>query len=157
MSARDCDWNFCALHEMGHMFDLKRPWKFEGELLTDLKVAYVLEKNGVAAAPSEFQASENFYGADIIEAYDKLGKDFSKEYNIFGCTKRFLDIKADIGWEPFKQTFHYLQENEADYAGNSKQQKFENFVEILSGYGNIDVKSYFSTEEWNVIINKTNS
>ena len=35
--------------------------------------------------------------------------------------------------------------------------KFENFVEILSGYGNIDVKSYFSTEEWNVIINKTNS
>ena len=156
MAARECDWNFCTLHEMGHMFDFDRPWNFESELLTDLKLAYVLEKNGVAAAPSEFKASDIFYGANIINAYDILGSDFSKTYNIFGCTKRFLEIKEDIGWEPFKQTFHYFQANEVSYTGNSKQQKFENFVELLSGYGNVDVKSYFSVEEWNAIIDKLN-
>ena len=156
MAARECDWNFCALHEMGHMFDFGRPWNFESELMTDLKLAYVLEKNGVAAAPSEFKASDIFYGANIINAYDILGSDFSKTYNIFGCTERFLEIKEDIGWEPFKQTFHYFQENEVSYTGNTKQQKFENFVELLSGYGNVDVKSYFSAEEWNTIMDKLN-
>ena len=157
MAARDCDWNFCALHEMGHMFDFGRPWNFESEMLTDLKLAYVLEQNGAAAAPSEFKATDNFYGADIIKAYDILGSDFSEEYDIFGCTKRFLEIKEDIGWEPFKQTFHYMQANEAGYAGISKEQKLENFVEILSDYGNIDVKSYFSDREWNAIVNKLNN
>lgn len=156
MAVRDCDWNFCALHEMGHMFDFGRPWNFESELLTDLKLAYVLEKNGVAAAPSEFKASDNFYGADIINAYDVLGSDFSDNYNIFGCTKRFLEIKEDIGWEAFMQTFHYLQANEDAYADDSKQQKFENFVGVLSGYGNKDIKSYFSDEEWNAIVAKLN-
>ena len=138
------------------MFDFGRPWNFESELMTDLKLAYVLEKNGVAAAPSEFKASDIFYGANIINAYDILGQDFSKTYNIFGCTERFLEIKEDIGWEPFKQTFHYFQENEVSYTGNTKQQKFENFVELLSGYGNVDVKSYFSAEEWNTIMDKLN-
>lgn len=157
MNERECDWNFCALHEMGHMFDFNRPWNFETELLTDLKLAYVLEQNGVAAAPAEFAASDNFYGADIINAYNTLGTDFSEKYNIFGCTARFLEIKEDIGWEPFKQTFHYLQANEAVYAGTTKQEKFENFVKLLSGYGNKDVRSYFSKKEWNVIINQTNS
>lgn len=156
MAARDCDWNFCALHEMGHMFDFGRPWNFESEMLTDLKLAYVLEKNGAAAAPSEFKASDNFYGADIINAYDILSLDFSENYNIFGCTKRFLEIKEDIGWEAFKQTFHDLQANEEAYASDSKQQKFENFVEVLSRYGNKEIKSYFSDEEWNTIIAKLN-
>ena len=104
----------------------------------------------------QIKASDIFYGANIINAYDILGSDFSKTYNIFGCTERFLEIKEDIGWEPFKQTFHYFQENEVSYTGNTKQQKFENFVELLSGYGNVDVKSYFSAEEWNTIMDKLN-
>lgn len=157
MAARECDWNFCALHEMGHMFDFNQPWKFEAEVMTDLKVAYVLEKNGAAAAPSEFPANECFYGADIIDAYDRLSDDFSENYNIFGLAKRLLVIKENIGWEPFEETFHYIKENETYYTDATNQKKFEEFVAKLSLYGSVDVKSYFSTEEWNVIINKTNS
>ena len=142
---------------MGHMFDFNQPWKFEAEVMTDLKVAYVLEKNGAAAAPSEFPANECFYGADIIDAYDRLSDDFSENYNIFGLAKRLLDIKENIGWEPFEETFHYLKENETYYTDVTNQEKFEEFVARLSLYGSVDVKSYFSTEEWNVIINKTNS
>ena len=156
MAARACDWNFCVLHEMGHMFDSLRPWNFESEMLTDLKLAYVLEKNNAAAAPSEFAASEYWYGIDIMGAYGLLGGDFSEQYNIYGCAERFLEIKEDIGWEPFKQTFHYLQENEADYINASRQEKFENFIDLLSQYSDVNIKGYFSDDEWNTIIGELN-
>lgn len=153
MAARACDWNFCALHEMGHMFDMRRPWNFETECLTDLKLAYVLEKNNAAASPSEFAASRYFYGADIINAYHALGSDFSSTYDIFGCTERFLKIKADIGWDPFRQTFAYLQENAAAYQTCTPRQKLEEFVRLLTYYSGRDVKSYFSAAEWNTMLN----
>lgn len=152
MASRESDWNFCVLHEMGHMFDCRRPWNFESEVLTDLKLAYVLEKNYAAAAPSEFAASDYWYGIDIMGAYGLLGGDFSSEYNIYGLAERFLEIKEDIGWEPFVQTFHYLQENEADYEYASRPEKFENFIDLLSQYSDVDIKNYFSVDEWNTIV-----
>ena len=157
MAQRDSDWNFCALHEMGHMFDMGQAWNFEAEVLTDIKVAYVLEKNGVAAAPSEFPASEYFYGADIIKAYDRLGGDFSKSYNIYGIAKRFLEIKEDTGWEAFIKTFYDLREKESSYTKCSNKEKFKAFVDRLAFYGNKDVKGCFSNDEWDVIINEIDS
>ncbi|MBR2880571.1 MAG: RICIN domain-containing protein [Oscillospiraceae bacterium] len=154
MAARDCDWNFCLLHEMGHMFDCQRPWNFEAEVMTDFKLAYVLEKNGAAAAPAEFSASEVFYGADIINAYDRLGSGFSQRYDIFSIAKRFLEIKNVIGWEPFIATFHHMQENEAAYAGATKLQRLENFVSLVSSYSGTDIKTYFTADEWNTIISQ---
>ncbi|MBR5872734.1 MAG: RICIN domain-containing protein [Oscillospiraceae bacterium] len=157
MAARDCDWNFCVLHEMGHMFDSQRPWKFEAEVLTDFKLAYVLEKYGVAAAPAEFSASEVFYGKDITKAYDRLGGDFSYQYDVYSIAKRFLEIKEETGWEPFIETFHYMQENEAAYYGTTNLQKFENFISVFESFSGKDVKSYFNNAEWNTIINKISS
>ncbi|MBQ8893085.1 MAG: hypothetical protein IJ043_01605 [Clostridia bacterium] len=154
MASRRNDWNFCALHEMGHMFDFGRPWTFEAEMMTDLKLAYVLEQNGAGAAPSEFPASDCFYGKDIIRAYEILGGDFSKTYNIFGCARRFLQIKEEIGWEPFRQTFHWMQENANAYSA-TKEGKLHNFVSVLSGYSGKDIKSYFSAGEWASMIEKT--
>jgi len=151
MAARQCDWNFCALHEMGHMFDMRRPWNFEAEAMTDLKVAYVLERNGAAAAPSEFDVSYSFYGADIVNAYEYLGGDISQSYNVYECVARFLHIKENIGWDPFLQTFHYLEENYDAYSSLSGQEKFENFISLLSYYSGTDVAGYFSREEWDCI------
>lgn len=156
MAVRESDWNFCALHEMGHMFDMKRPWKFEAEVMTDLKVAYVLETNGVSAVPSEFDASYSYYGADIVNAYEYLGSDFSQTYNVYECAARFLRIKEYIGWEPFKQTFHYLQENYDAYSALSGQEKFENFISLLTSYSGVNVAEYFSQDEWNCIISACN-
>ena len=157
MKARDNDWNFCALHEMGHMFDCNRAWNFEAEVLTDLKVAYVLEKNSAPAAPAEFDAATNFYGKNIINAYSTLGSDFSTTYDIYALAHRFLKIKNDIGWEPFKQTFHKLQSQNSNYATASKQQRFETFISLLSSFSGKNIQSYFTQSEWKTIINKTNS
>lgn len=152
MAARNNDWNFCALHEMGHMFDWGRPWTFEAEVMTDLKVAYVLEKNNAQAAPSEFGASTVFQGKSIINAYNILGGSFSKNYNIFGCAERFLKIKEDIGWTPFKKTFHYLQKNSKSYSGLTRVKRFEKFISLLTTYSGKNIKSYFSANEWNTIV-----
>ncbi len=152
MSARKNDWNFCALHEMGHMFDFDRSWKFEAEVMTDFKLPYVLEKNCAEAAPSEFGASTVFKGKEIIKAYNILGSDFSNKYDIFGISERFLKIKNDIGWTPIKKTFHYMQKNNKTYIDLSKPQRFEKFVSLLSSYSGKNIKSYFTTSEWNTII-----
>jgi len=157
MKARNNDWNFCALHEMGHMFDCNRAWNFEAEVLTDLKVAYVLEANSASAAPAEFDATNIFCGKDIINAYSSLGTDFSKSYDVYALAHRFLKIKNDIGWEPFKQVFHNLQSNNTSYSTATNQKKFETFITLLGNYSGKNIKSYFTQNEWNTIINKTNS
>ena len=152
MALRESDWNFCALHEMGHMFDFGMPWNFEAEVMTDLKVAYVLEANGVSAVPSEFDASYNFYGKDIMNAYSILGSDFSAKYDVYACARRFLEIKEKTGWEPFKKAFHYLEENKHQYYALSGGEKFENFIDLLSLYSGTYIRNEFSPEEWETVI-----
>lgn len=151
MAARENDWNFCALHEMGHLFHHGRPWNFESEMMTDLEVAYVLEMTGAEAAPAEFSAAESFCGKDIMNAYKRLSRDFSKEYDIFGFVHRFLQIKEEIGWEPFVETFHELQEQADEYTDASEKELFEQFVSILSSYGKVEIQAYFSAEEWDTV------
>ena len=156
MTNRVNDWNFCVLHEMGHMFDSKRPWNFEGELFTDMKIPYVLEKNGAGAELSEFGDGDVRYGKDIMNSYKLLGGNLSAEYEIFACCYRFMQIKEEIGWAPFKSTFHKLQEDEAKYSAFSKREKLDLFINTLSYYSGKDIKSYFSNDEWQSIVNKTN-
>ena len=59
------DFNFCTLHEMGHMFDWDRGWTFESEMQTDLKASYVLWdnqglENGAWGAPAEYSWDKCF-------------------------------------------------------------------------------------------------
>ena len=146
------DWNFCVLHEMGHMFDTDKPWNFESELMTDLKVAYVLEKNQASAVLAEFNEDEIFHGGEIAEAYRRLSGDLSKEYDIFACTKRFLDIKDHVGWEPFRKTFHMLQKDCSSYIGISPRKKFDLFIGGLSYYSRENIRAWFSDAQWAAIL-----
>ncbi|MBR5315306.1 MAG: RICIN domain-containing protein [Firmicutes bacterium] len=152
MASRENDWNFCALHEMGHIFDYNRPWNFEAEVMTDLKVAYVLEKNGAQAAPSEFDAATVFTGGGIAEAYDYLGGDISQRYDIYGFAFKFLQIKDEIGWKAFRSTFRDMQKNRAAYEGATNVQKLESFISLLSSYSGKNVRNHFSAAEWNNVI-----
>lgn len=152
MSIRREDWNFCALHEMGHMFDFGQPWNFEGELMTDMKIAYVMEKHNAAAAPAAFDGNTCFYGKDIAKAYAALQSDLSVGYDVFACAKRFLDIKETIGWEPFRQTFCYLRRTQKK---TTERQALLLFVQTLSRFSGRDIKGYFTAREWNNILRQT--
>lgn len=155
MTKRVNDWNFCVLHEMGHMFDSQRPWNFESELFTDMKISYVLEQNNAGAELSEFGDGDVRYGKDIMKSYKLLSGNLSAKYEIFACCYKFMQIKEEIGWEPFKSTFHKLQKDEVKYRNISKREKLDLFVNTLSDYSGKDIKGYFTASEWNSIVEKT--
>jgi len=146
------DWNFCVLHEMGHMFDTDKPWNFVSEMMTDLKVAYVLEKNRASAVLAEVKEDDIFCGAQIAVAYGRLSGDLSEAYDVFACVKRFLNIKEKIGWEPFRRTFHILQKDCRSYIGISPRKKFDLFVGGLSHYSRENIRAWFSDAEWAAIL-----
>ncbi len=152
MNKRVNDWNFCLLHEMGHMFDCNRPWNFEAETLTDIKVPYVLEMNGAGAELSEFGDKSIRYGKDIMLSYKEMSGDLSKKYDIFALSYKFMQIKEQIGWKSFKSTFHYLQKNQEKYYNLSKKERFELFINTLSSNSGQNIRTYFSDDEWNTII-----
>ncbi len=154
MNKRVNDWNFCVLHEMGHMFDSLRPWNFEAEVMTDMKISYVLEQNGAGAELSEFGTESVRYGKDIMLSYKAMSSDLSKEYDIFALAYKFMQIKEQIGWQPFKSTFNKLQQDEAKYYNYTKQQKFDLFIDTLSVYSGQNIKGYFTSAEWNSILAK---
>ena len=160
------DWNFCALHEMGHMFDNQQPWYFEAEMMTDLKVAYVLEKNGACAAPSEFNSTDYFYAdrnaehAQVEACYRKLSKNGvgiaeSLEYGAYSAALKFVEIQRQIddeNWTVFKQAYAALrQEGITSY---KKYERFENFVQKLSDISGKDVRALFTDAEWAVYMTK---
>lgn len=156
MANRENDWNFCVLHEMGHMFDFDRPWNFEAEAMTDIKISYVLEQHSAGAELSSTGNESVRYGKDIMKSYKQMQGNLSVEYDIFACAYKFLQIKEQIGWEPIKQAFHKLQSEEALYKQMSQTQKFETFVNTISDYSNKNIKEYFTTAEWNSIIEELN-
>lgn len=152
MAVRENDWCFGALHEMGHMFDCDMPWNFEAECLTDLKVPYVMEMHNAEAATAQFPGDVTFTGEEAMELYNQLRTDISESYDIFGLCYRFLEIKNDIGWEPFKETFHYMESNYLDKAYTSNAQRWEDFMSLLSQFSGKDVLSYFSDAELKCIL-----
>lgn len=87
------DFNFCTLHEMGHMFDWDRGWTFESEMQTDLKASYVLwdnqgVENGAWGAPAEYDWRKCFdintidVGADRWNAGGYQGLSATMAYNV---------------------------------------------------------------------------
>ncbi len=160
------DWNFCALHEMGHMFDNQRPWYFEAEMMTDLKVAYVLQANGGCAAPSEYAASDYFY-ADGIEGHKQIEKCYvglaakgkpiaeSLEYGAYGAALKFIEIQRavdDANWTVYKQVYAELYNEGITTYKN--YERFTNFVDKIAEKSGKDVRGLFTEEEWNVYMTK---
>ena len=152
MANRVNDWNFCVLHELGHMFDSNMPWNFESEALTDIKISYVLEKNNAGAELSSTGNEAVRYGKDIMKSYAQMKGDLSAGYDIFACAYKFLEIKEQIGWEPIQKAFHKLKAEEKNYASATRKQKLEAFVNAISQYSGKNIKSYFTATEWNSLL-----
>ena len=66
-------------------------------------------------------------------------------------------IQKEIGWEPFRQTYHWFMENRTkvgtdDYVKipSSKYEKCELFYTKVSEFANKDVISMIPANEWQV-------
>lgn len=142
------DFNFMALHEIGHMFDWGRGWTFESEMQADMKAAYVLcNIEGAYAAPAEYD-HDKYFGKDIAEGYKGLsGGKMELDMNDTGygygySIYRFAEILTRIcneetGWEALKQTFHWFQtpEGMAESKNYSTWDKFTKFLTLIGEYG----------------------
>ena len=157
------DWNFCILHEMGHMFDTNRDWRFETECQTDFKLAYCLYRGGAAATPSEFRAKDVFTYDNIEECYRIMGGDFTKtqHYDFYGAAYKLMMMQKAIGWKPVYQTFHWFSANaRLDYSDPDKvsipyqnYQRFQLFIDKISEYSGVDCQNtFFSKTDWAVFM-----
>jgi len=143
------DWNFCAMHEMGHLFDSQTGWYFESDMMTDFKLAYCLQKGG-SVAPSEFPASTYFTYENIIDCYcsPTLGGTMESKgaYGFYQAAHVFMRIQQELGWEPFKQTFKWFIDTNTVPA--AKYDKFFTFVDKVSEFSGKNMRDMFSKNEW---------
>lgn len=154
------DFNFCVLHEMGHMFDSGRGWNFESEMEADLKAVYVLYKHqnddryGAWAAPAEFPAVRCFNYETISKAYDELGADMEKEYSFYGAAQLFTELVYETGWEPLMKTFHYFQDENILASQLKPIERFNTFVSKWDEYTDVDVIAFIGGKKMTVLTAK---
>ncbi len=150
------DWNFCLLHEMGHMFDAYRGWKFHAEFCTNMKVAYVLYKNSdvdARAATSGYSYKDCFDGAHIKDMWNKIPvMTSSTGFNLDRLLYIFVSYAETIGWDNVKKAYHEIQHlptQETD-----KYKCFELFTNTMAKYApnNLNVKDTMKEGELDIVL-----
>lgn len=148
------DWSFGILHEISHDFDTEG-FNWNGEMFSNIKMCYALErtdgwvKNHNGKKYHGIEMSK-FYYDGVDNAY--VNSIQKGKYHIDGHTYIFLRLKNEIGWEPFKRTFRYFNESKTN--PRHPKDKYNLFMEKLSDYSGIDVRSKYSKDELDIIENK---
>ena len=158
------DYNFCILHEMGHMFDWGRGWNFESEMQTDFKASYVLyshrnDEFGAWAAPAEYGANEVF-NIDTLDtgAYKGLSSNMRYEvtdetitytYSIYRSAQMYTayikyceETDGLRGFEAMKEMFHWFQDQGLTVSSNSRIKRFVLFNQKLEEFTGKSVAEY---------------
>lgn len=150
------NYQFGVYHEMGHSFDLigysGAMWVFDGELMANFKMAYVLEQiQGVMYMGYNWGPDVRYEGADIINYYKQSYDDKLKPLTEFtgdGLTYLLLKVKDKITWEPFKKAFSDIRNG--NYSPDTNLNRFDLFLSKLQEYYNPDgteVYDVFTEEE----------
>lgn len=165
----DKEWIFGILHELGHQFDFREAWKFEGEAGTDFKLAYIAEKENLRTAPPEisdqlyYQIYDN--GGTIIDVMEELSKIYGflgepskysgstyKNCSPFGNAYKFLLVKNEIGWDSIKRAYASIHSTYGKEFEGTKLEQFDIWINELTKQSGKDVQSLFNTVEWNALL-----
>lgn len=155
------DWSFCLMHEMGHMFDLNRGWRFDGESATNIKVAYALWANldkKAVAAQSGYGYKNYFDGNTISETWKSetpirlgdgktLGEKVTRTCYIFSTY-----ALNEIGWEAFRKSYREI--NALDKQPTDVNERLKLFTDTLAKHGGKHIKEYIGETEWNALVEK---
>lgn len=147
------DWSNVAIHELSHDFD-KDTWEFDAEVLADFKTYYVVETLGAKVYPVD---AEKYYTGSAFANYfkndhylDSYSNNFSYGYYTSkGLVWLLINIKNTIGWQPFIDTFHYL--NDLPETNRSHIDTFNLFMTKLKEYSDYDVLSKLTSNDKAVI------
>ena len=138
------DWSFMLLHELGHLFQNKMVWNFESEGLTDLQVAYILEKEKVGAAPSEYDAETLFIGKNINNAFYEM-----RTNKFYWLAYKLTSIAHEIGWDKFKTSYQNIDKKYGITGNNYSQiDKFYIYMDEIAKVNDEPLTNYFTATEW---------
>lgn len=150
------DWSRTAIHELSHDFD-KYAWEFDAEVLADLKSYYVVETLGAKVYPADTEvyytgsAFANFFRTDHRMWCYANNFNYGN-YTSYGMTWLMINIKNQIGWQPFKDTFRYF--SSLTSAPTSAIGKFNLFMTKLKDYSGYDVLTKLTANDKAVIGNR---
>lgn len=151
------DWNFCLMHEMGHMFDSYRCWDFEAEFCTNFKVAYNLTANadvGASAATAGFSYGKCFDGAHIKDMWNTCKRmTKSTGYNLDRHLYIFVDYAERIGWEHVREAYHEMQALENQW-GYSRHESYDLLCNTIAKYApdDLNVNDTMKSGELEVVL-----
>ncbi|OQB24438.1 MAG: hypothetical protein BWY11_01058 [Firmicutes bacterium ADurb.Bin182] len=146
MAAREPgDWNFGVLHEMGHLFDDGHSWDFNCEVMTDIKLFYVMDINSICATPSEYSSNTSFRGLEVLKAARELGGRLEDGYGVWEMIAKLTEIAQEIGWDSFKTVFREFPELKE---GTTDAKKLKVFLDLLTDASGRDVRAMFTPKEW---------
>lgn len=138
------DWSFGILHELGHNFDSER-WNWEAEFWANFKMYYVIENlNGTV-----FRRNVSYQGAQL-EKYYLLRTQEAKaqgQFEFDSLVYRFIKISQKIGWKPFQETFGEFLNLSPDRVPTTRIGKFNLFLDSLTKFAQLDVRTLFTAEE----------
>jgi hypothetical protein len=136
---------FGILHEIGHVFDLGGQWNWHAEFFANFKLMYVVEKLGSHGL--NIRESEKYFRDIAVRRGAEDGKPLSDWHaHSDAATHKFLLLKNEIGWEPFKKTFREFLRLPKDKVPQGISAKLGLFIHLLSRYAERNLWEQF--ENW---------
>jgi hypothetical protein len=141
-------------HEMGHIFDHDRAWKYDPESLADLKTFYTLEKNNYAI-PRNYDWAPDLSGSgsrkQVLERCDIIGvagidKFFHEGAMTYSAYQMYnTSLVDEAGWDSFKATFRDFGNLPENLAKLPDEQRAVLFYDHVMEYGKVNKEEYFKT------------
>lgn len=154
------DWGDAAIHELCHVFDDWK-WIFDAETLAQFKIYYIMEKlNAKIYRPDRYDDdSEGWYEGDEyydLLKYDRFLDSYDQSFNngyyaSEGFSVILIDIKNEIGWEPFKQTFRYFSKLSWSQIPDTDGEVLKLFLTKLREFSGHDILDYISDRDKGII------
>ena len=152
------DWSFGILHEIGHDFapgigiEGNSNWNWNEEMFANFRMYYAVELLDASVIQDKlYTGSElkNYYRTYAGGSYENKIRKGDAEDAHDGIMYTLIRIKDQIGWEPFKQTFRFLYQSDAEFTNNT--QRFNHFLDKLSEFSGEDVRQTYPEGELEII------
>ncbi|GEM_PF-1881148 len=148
------NWSFGIMHELGHDFDLDYRWVWEAEFFANFKMVYAAEKLKAKIHQGgkwyDYVDSKGLTLDDYYEEQAELAgeRDHVEDWYRHNdpSLDKFLKVKRDIGWEPFKKTFRRYGELKEGEIPKTPEKKFNLFIYYLSEFSSKNLNPRFV--EW---------
>ncbi len=135
---------FGLLHELGHVFDIGA-WNWHAEFFANFKMMYVIEELGSHGL--NIREHEKYFRDIAVRRGAEDDKPLSDWHgHSDAATHKFLVLKNEIGWEPFKKTFREIQRLPEDKLPQGVTGTLGLFIHLLSKHSKKDLWKQF--DDW---------